>query len=125
MQIPYELTLEATRAKLRCWGRWQNTLLRLGLDYPSQSIIQQLIRLKEEAVKDDAATHLLSYEELETLDALINEFAKLEPNKAKILCIHYAEPGRVQNKLKKIQLSKVTYFRHLSDAENWVHERLD
>ena len=104
MQIPYELTLEATRAKLRGWGRWQNTLLRLGLDYPSQSIIKQLMKLKEEAVKDDATTHLLSYEELEFLDALINEFAKLEPDKAKILCIHYAEPGQVKQKIKKFKL---------------------
>lgn len=123
-QSKYELSLDNTRARLREWGYWCNAILTMGLKLPSVSILGQMVELKGELIKSTAPRLAPENEIAEEIDDLVNQLSKQEPEKAKILCIHYIERRSNKEKFKKANMPRTSYFRLLLSAENWIYNHI-
>ncbi len=120
----YELSLSETRKKLRQWGLWYNSILAMGLGFSNKSILGQLIDAKGELIKSSQEQLVPANETAEKIDALVNQLAGHEFEKARILCIHYTVIGSKELKIQKANVSRATYFRYLAAAECWISEQI-
>ncbi len=124
MNIQYDIYLEDVRKRLRTWGHWCNAILAMEVGFSGQSLISHLVNFKGFIVSSTADSIVPENEEAEEVDELVNQFAKISPEKAKILWIHYTTFIRVTERIKKSELGKTTYFKYLAEAEKWVNQHL-
>lgn len=124
LNYKYALGVEGTRQRLREWGNWYHATLSMGLNFSSKSIVGQLIDSQGVLIRSTGEYLAPENEKAEEIDQLINDLSKENEKVARVLCYHYTEEGSRENKVLHSGVPKTSYYRILSNAEKWIHERL-
>lgn len=119
-----EVDLTYTRNRLKMWGIWCRAILNMGLQFSSKSIIEQLTKHHGTLTKNVSTQLAPENHEAEEVDYWINEYAKEDNAKARLLLLHYATEGKITEKLDIVKLPKYTYYRQLEQAEHWINRQL-
>ena len=119
-----DIDLTYTRNRLKQWGLWCRAILTMGLNYSSKSIIEQLAKHRGTLTKNTLAQLAPENFEAEEIDYWINQYAKEDGTKARLLLLHYAAEGKISEKLDIVKLPKYAYYRQLEQAERWISRQL-
>lgn len=119
-----KLYLAATRYHIRQWAYWSNDILIGKLRYSRKSTLMQLIDSKGEAIRSTRPDEVSDNTQVEQIDELINHYAIEHPVHVQVLKLHYLQKIPLKKKLEIAQMPQTTYFRYLTNTENWITKQL-